>query len=63
MSDLTPGRLNLVLAVFTIAIGTAALLTPNGIIIIVENPAFRVVFGVIALALGAAVLFGQRRRG
>jgi uncharacterized membrane protein HdeD (DUF308 family) len=43
---------SIVLAVWAILIGGVALLTPNGIIIIVTNPAARIAIGVVSIVIG-----------
>ncbi len=54
-------NLNIVLAVFAILIGGVLLLTPNGIIVIVENPALRIGIGAISAVLGVLGLRASRR--
>ncbi len=51
----------IVLAVWAILIGGVVLLTPNGIIVIVTNPAARIAIGVVSIALGVFGLIGNLR--
>jgi hypothetical protein len=53
--------LNLMLAVIAILIGGALLIGPNGIIIIVENPALRYGVGIVAVVLGVMGLAAGRK--
>ena len=55
MTELT----RITLTVWAILIGGAAILTPNGIIIIVENPPLRIVLGVFSLVIGIAGLVSR----
>lgn len=46
-----------VLTVWAIILGGSLLLTPQGIIVIVENPALRITIGVVSIVFGAATMF------
>ncbi len=54
--------LNIVLAVVVIMLGFGVMLTPNGIVIIVENPAVRYLVGAALVILGATAAFNQRAK-
>ena len=46
-----------VLTVWAIILGGSLLLTPQGIIVIVENPALRITIGAVSILFGAATMF------
>ncbi len=52
---------NIVLTIWAIIIG-GMMLTPNGPIIIVENPAVRYLVGAALVILGATAAFNQRAK-